>query len=201
MNVHKKSNWVFIIIPLILAGCTTIEPPSTSIASGEKITAFSHDSFNLVLQRFVNESGQIDYSALKKDPHDLDRYYQLVAAYSPDSHPDMFPTDNHKLAYWLNAYNAAAIKIVITYYPIHSVLEVRPPAPLFFLPNKYEYDFLYWFKQNYPKKSAGLLNYIALYLAPEKANELKKIEKNYTLQFIPYDWRLNDQVPTRISNR
>ena len=36
-----------------------------------------------------------------KDPHDLDLYYQLVAAYSPDSHPDMFRTDNHKLAYWI----------------------------------------------------------------------------------------------------
>ena len=34
----------------------------------EKKTVFPHDSFNLVLQRFVDESGQVDYSALKKDP-------------------------------------------------------------------------------------------------------------------------------------
>jgi len=65
----------------------------------------------------------------------------------------------------------------------------------------YESDFLSWYKQNYPKKTAGLLNYIALYLAPEKVEELKKVEKNYTLQFIPYDWRLNDQVPTRNSDQ
>ena len=65
----------------------------------------------------------------------------------------------------------------------------------------YESDFLSWYQQNYPKKTAGLLNYIALYLAPEKVEELKKIEKNYTLQFIPYDWRLNDQVPIQISNK
>ncbi len=259
------------------------------------MTGFSHDSFNVVLQRFVNELGKVDYSALKKDPHDLDLYYQMVANYSPDSHPDIFPTDSHKLSYWINAYNAAAIKTVITYYPIHSVLEVKPPALFFFLPNKsgffifqkpiiggrkislyrlengiirkrfsdprvhfalncaslgcprmprhafsgknldeqldmetrkfvaeernfkidyenktiflseifkwYENDFLSWYKQNYPKKTAGLLNYIALYLAPEKVEELKKIEKNYTLQFIPYDWRLNDQAPTRISDQ
>jgi hypothetical protein len=65
----------------------------------------------------------------------------------------------------------------------------------------YESDFLSWYKQNNPQKTAGLLKYIALYLAPEKVAELKKIEKNYTLQFIPYDWRLNDQVPTWISNQ
>ena len=279
----------------MLVGCTTIEPPTTQAVAGEKITVFSHDSFNLLLQRFVNKSGQVDYAALKKDPHDLDLYYQLIATYSPDSHPDMFRTDNHKLAYWINAYNAAAIKIVITYYPIQSVLGVRPPALFFFLPNKsgffifqkpiigglkmslyhlengivrkrfpdprvhfalncaslgcprmprqafsgknldeqldmetrkfvaeernfkidyenktiflseifkwYESDFLSWYQQNYPKKTAGLLNYVALYLAPEKAKELKKVEKNYTLQFIPYDWRLNDQVPTRNSDQ
>jgi hypothetical protein len=279
----------------MLVGCTPIEPPTTPTVTEEKKTVFPHDSFNLVLQRFVNKSGKVDYSALKKDPHDLDLYYQLVAADSPDNHPDMFPTDNHKLAYWINAYNAAAIKTVITYYPIHTVLEVEPPALFFFLPDKsgffvfqktifggraislyrlensiirkrfpdprihfalncaslgcprlprqafsgknideqlemetrkfvaeernfkidnenktiflseifkwYKNDFLSWYNQNYPKKIAGLLNYIALYLTPEKANELKKIEKNYTLQFISYDWRLNDQVPTQISNQ
>ena len=126
----------FIIIPLILVGCTPIEPPTTQTVTEGKKTVFPHDSFNLVLQRFVNESGKVDYSALKKDPQGLDLYYQLVAAYSPDNHPDMFPTDNHKLAYWINAYNAAAIKTVITYYPIHSVLEVKPPALFFFLPDK-----------------------------------------------------------------
>ena len=290
MNIHKQCNLAFIIIPLIIVSCTTIEPPTTPTVTEEKKTVFPHDSFNLVLQRFVNELGQVDYSALKKDPHDLDLYYQLVASYSPDSHPDMFHTNNHKLAYWINAYNAAAIKTVITYYPIQSVLEVKPPALFFFLPDKsgffifqnpiiggrkislyrlensiirkrfpdprvhfalncaslgcprmprqafsgknldeqldmetrkfvaeernfkidyenktiflseifkwYESDFLSWYKQNNPEKTAGLLNYIALYLAPEKVAELKKNEKNYTLQFIPYDWRLNDQVPT-----
>ena len=136
MNNHKKCNLTFILIPLILVGCTTIESPTLPTVTGEKKTVFSHDSFNLVLQRFVNESGKVDYSALKKDPYDLDLFYQLVATYSPDSHPEMFPTDNHKLAYWINAYNAAAIKTVITYYPIRSVLEVKPPVLLFFLPNK-----------------------------------------------------------------
>ncbi len=116
MNIHKKCNLAFIIIPLILVGCTTIEPPITPTVPEEKITVFPHDSFNLVLQRFVNELGQVDYSALKKDPHDLDLYYQLVAAYSPDSHPDMFPTDNHKLAYWINAYNAFAIQGILQGY-------------------------------------------------------------------------------------
>ncbi len=60
-----------------------------------------------------------------------------MAAYSPDSHPAMFPTQNHKLAYWLNAYNAYVIKAVLVHYPIKSVLDVRPPALLFFLPDTF----------------------------------------------------------------
>jgi hypothetical protein len=97
---------------------------------------FSHEDFDKVLQRFVNDQGEVDYAALKNDVQDLERYYMLLATYSPDSHPHLFPTEQSKLAYWINAYNAAAIKIVLTYYPISSVEDVKPPWLFFFLPRK-----------------------------------------------------------------
>ena len=97
---------------------------------------FSHDDFTRVLYRFVNDQGRVDYTALKNDARDLERYYLLLSTYSPDSHPDLFPTEQSKLAYWLNAYNAAVIKTVLTYYPISGVEDIRPPVFLFFLPQK-----------------------------------------------------------------
>src|SRR5467141_3720716 len=119
---------------LALASCTAIKPlavPRRTLVGMPQ--TFPHDDFDRVLHRFVNDQGQVDYTALKNDPRDLERYYLLVSTYSPDSHPDLFPTEQSKLAYWLNAYNAAVIKTVLTYYPISGVEDIRPSLFLFFL--------------------------------------------------------------------
>ena len=38
------------------------------------------------------------HTALRGDPTDLERYYSLVALYSPESHPELFPTEQSRLA-------------------------------------------------------------------------------------------------------
>jgi len=129
---------LFVLFSLLaFAGCTAIKP----LAVPERTMVgtphpFSHDDFTRVLYRFVNDQGRVDYTALKNDTRDLERYYLLLSTYSPDSHPDLFPTEQSKLAYWLNAYNAAVIKTVLTYYPISGVGDIRPPLLFFFLPQK-----------------------------------------------------------------
>ncbi len=90
-------------------------------------SSFTHDDLDAVLSRFVDGTGRVDYTALAKDRDALDRYYASLGEFSPDSHPDRFPTSNHVLAYWINAYNAAAIVFVLDAFPISSVRDVRPP--------------------------------------------------------------------------
>jgi hypothetical protein len=89
-----------------------------------------------VLERFVDDAGQVDYAGLATDPLPLERYYYLLSRYSPDSAPDAFPTPSDRLAYWLNAYNAAVLKTVLAHYPIASVEDVAPPRAFFFLPRR-----------------------------------------------------------------
>lgn len=120
----------------VMFGCTKIEPTTFTDEQVVEPRILSHASFDRLLQRFVDHEGRVNYSALKQDSRDLDQYYHLIATFSPDSHPDLFPSESHKLAYWINAYNATAIKTVLTYYPISSVLDVKPPAALFFLSEK-----------------------------------------------------------------
>ncbi|MEE9128144.1 MAG: DUF547 domain-containing protein [Planctomycetota bacterium] len=95
---------------------------------------FEHDLWDRVLQRVVDDAGRVDYRTLQEDPLDLEKYYLAVATYSPDSHPEMFPDQDSRLCYWINAYNAAVLKTVLTYYPISSVSEVQPIWYLGFLP-------------------------------------------------------------------
>jgi hypothetical protein len=120
---------------VIVPSCTTIKRRTLPEPTSPPAT-FSHADFDRVLQQFVNDQGQVDYAALQRDSHDLERYYQFVSTYSPDSHPTLFPAEQSKLAYWRNAYNAAVIQVVLTYYPITGVGDLRPPWYVFFLPDK-----------------------------------------------------------------
>lgn len=93
-----------------------------SVASAE---TFRHDRLDRVLERFVDDSGFVDYAGLKADPGDLDAYVAELAKESPDNAPGRFPTKDHELAYWINAYNALTLKGVIGYYPIKSVRDAK----------------------------------------------------------------------------
>ena len=116
-------------------GCTTIKPADDGRQAAVP-PVFSHELLDRVLATHVDEDGRVDYTALKADPGDLDAYYLQVSRYSPDSHPDLFPGREDQLAYWINAYNAAILKVEITHYPIAGVADVTPPGILFFMPEK-----------------------------------------------------------------
>ncbi len=118
----------------LAGGCTTIRPVALPAEARDAASAFTHTDFDRVLARFVDTEGRVDYTALAADSADLDRYYARLAEASPDRSPERFPDEDARLAYWINAYNAAAIKAVLTHYPIASVRDVRPPRALFFLP-------------------------------------------------------------------
>ncbi|MDJ0624483.1 MAG: DUF547 domain-containing protein, partial [Desulfocapsaceae bacterium] len=97
---------------------------------------FSYASYAAVLSTHVNQDGMVNYKNLVADPEQLDQFYAQLASFSPDSHPALFPSENHELAYWINAYNATVLKGVVEYYPIDSVEDVEHPGILFFFPDK-----------------------------------------------------------------
>jgi hypothetical protein len=117
---------LFAVAPLLLTACsTTITPADLSTVLPD--STFSHRLLDEVLAMHVDDLGRVDYAALKAHPETLDRYYALVARYSPDSHPELFPHEASRFAYWINAYNVAVLKAVITNYPITSVSDVSGP--------------------------------------------------------------------------
>lgn len=59
--------------------------------------------------RAVDGRGQIDLIELKKRHASLENFVASLAAFSPDLSPELFPTVEARLAYWLNAYHALAL--------------------------------------------------------------------------------------------
>ena len=109
------------------AGAARVEPPAA-----EEI--FSHAELDRFLERHVDAAGNVDYEAASTDDPDLAGYLARIAAASPDNRPELFPTRNHRLAYWINAYNGSVLFLVLSHYPIESVGDVSRPWAFFFLP-------------------------------------------------------------------
>src|SRR6516225_4891302 len=98
---------------------------------------FDHSPWDHVLKEFVNEQGRVDYAALKASPAELDRYVRELAAQSPVSHPQNFPTRQSQLAYWVNAYNALVMKGVVDHWPVESVRKIGGLPYSFFWRKKF----------------------------------------------------------------
>ncbi|MGH9430995.1 MAG: DUF547 domain-containing protein [Terriglobia bacterium] len=81
-------------------------------------------SYAQTLQKYVSNDGRVDYAALKKNHAGLDSFIQEISATSPANAPRMFSTRAEQLAYWINAYNAWVLKIVVDHYPIESITKI-----------------------------------------------------------------------------
>ena len=85
----------------------------TSASPGSASEGFSHDDWTTVLQRFVDPRGLVDYAGLARDPRIFERYVGSIEQAGPDTDPGRFPTPDHALAYYLNAYNALVFQGVL----------------------------------------------------------------------------------------
>jgi hypothetical protein len=92
-----------------LTGCAPADAAAPTFAAG----AFPHEKLTTVLAKYVDDKGLVDFKGVQQDRGGLDEYVDLVSRYSPAKQADLFPTRQDQEAYYLNAYNALAIKGVI----------------------------------------------------------------------------------------
>ncbi len=84
---------------------------------------FDHARWDAILRAHVSEQGQVDYKAIKANETDLTSYLNAFKTTQPNA--DW--TKNETLAYWINAYNAFTIKLIIDNYPIKSIKDIHQP--------------------------------------------------------------------------
>jgi len=83
----------------------------------------AHQTWHEVLQAHVNNQGMVDYAAIKKEPSKLNRYLSML-----EQNPVQDQWDrSQKLAYWINAYNAFTVKLIIDNYPLKSIRDIDRP--------------------------------------------------------------------------
>jgi len=103
---------------LCLGGCKTVE--STAKVDDSQVAAlqtFPYDDLQYIVSTYVSDMGKVKYADLKKDRVKLDQFVALLAVVGPTTRPELFQSDDAKLAYYINAYNAFVLFNVLESYP------------------------------------------------------------------------------------
>ena len=109
-----------LIYVLILYGCSSL---STQSSGTSAVTKPDHEIWERILQTYVNDAGEVDYAKLKNQPGALLGYLDHLSDFPPA--PDWNRTDS--LAYYINLYNAATVKLILEHYPVNSIKDISSP--------------------------------------------------------------------------
>ncbi|MFZ1423831.1 MAG: DUF547 domain-containing protein [Saprospiraceae bacterium] len=84
-----------------------------------------HKNFDVLLKKNVRANGDVDYKGFIEDSTRLNEYLGMLSSNAPKTHWN----ENEIKAYWMNAYNAFTIQLVIRNYPIKSIKEIGGKIP------------------------------------------------------------------------
>ena len=82
-----------------------------------------HHRWDRMLQEYVDESGQVNYKSWYQNQDNLDAYIKTLSNLPPHESD----SKNSKLAYWINAYNALTVQLVLKNYPLESIKDIKDP--------------------------------------------------------------------------
>lgn len=119
MRRSKQRNSLLAALLICLLTSVHIAVPAAKCA---KPLPIAHDMLHALLQEYVSASGKVDYKGLKSDTAALNEYLDLVSSNPPTS----AWSRNEKLAYWINAYNAFTLKLIVDNYPLTSIQDLHP---------------------------------------------------------------------------
>lgn len=81
----------------------------------------SHEIWDGLLKKYVKADGFVDYKNFQRDTLELKRYLDLLAS----SHPAKDWPRNEQMAYWINAYNAFTVQLILQNYPVKSIKDIK----------------------------------------------------------------------------
>jgi Protein of unknown function, DUF547 len=101
----RISDWLrktFTVVPGFRSGSTNVP---------------AHDIWDKLLKKHVADNGAVDYKSFLADQMLLDQYLKNLSANPPCENWDR----KDMLAYWINAYNAFTVKLILDNYPVTSI--------------------------------------------------------------------------------
>jgi len=84
---------------------------------------FNHSVWDGLLTKFISSDGKVDYRSLNNNKGVLRDYIASLGANMPME----TWTQEDKLAYWMNAYNAMTVDLILRNLPLESIKDINKP--------------------------------------------------------------------------
>ncbi len=82
-----------------------------------------HSLWNELLEKHVDTKGNVDYKGFLNDREKLKKYLDHFSQNPPSENE----SKNARLAYYINAYNAFTVELILENYPVKSIKDIRNP--------------------------------------------------------------------------
>ena len=97
-----------------------------SSISSQETAIPDHSAWTELLDLYVTETGKVNYKGFIEDKVRLEEYLNTLSSFPPGEN---WRTQD-KLAYWINAYNAFTVKLIVDNYPLKSIKDIANGLPM-----------------------------------------------------------------------
>ncbi len=84
---------------------------------------FDHSAWDKLLKKYVSVNGKVNYKGFKSEWERLRAYIDELGQNVPGHKDDK----SLVLAYWINAYNALTVDLILRHYPLNSIKDIDQP--------------------------------------------------------------------------
>ncbi len=102
-----------------------LSPNTTTFDQLERPT-IDHHPWSILLSATVSSDGLVDYNQFIREKDALASYLTILS----ENPPGKNWTEEEQLAYWINAYNAFTIQLIIDHFPIASIKDIAGSVPM-----------------------------------------------------------------------
>lgn len=130
MNFLKTFGYT--LLGILIFSC---QSPSLGMAG---TTPPSHQIWDQLVKAHVKPNGMVDYKGFIREKSKLESYLKLLSDNAPDRKTW---SKNQQLAYWINAYNAFTVKLIVDNYPTKSIRDLGPKLKIPLIKDVWHYQF------------------------------------------------------------
>ncbi len=117
----KKTLWLFLIACAIFSIWFTCSN-CRSIKRNSDARPVTHERWDALVKKHVGTDGFVHYKGFIQDSAALNAYLKLLESAHPS---DKTWTREEQMAYWINAYNAYTVQLIVRNYPVESIKDIK----------------------------------------------------------------------------
>lgn len=117
--IHFSAVCMALFIGFVCSNCRSIKRESDA-------RPVTHEQWDVLLKKYVNQDGFVHYAGFQKDSAALNQYLKTLEKAHPN---DKNWTRSEQMAYWINAYNAYTIQLILRHHPVTSIKDIKKGIP------------------------------------------------------------------------